>query len=103
MQLGVTGYVQAVEDGVKRALYTSKKILKRAKSQLGKDQPEVLAALESVQDAVGEARSAVRDKQPLADITYGFQQRVDEAARSVVASDLSAMRADLDASRRAST
>ncbi|KUI16239.1 cellulose synthase [Mycobacterium sp. GA-1285] len=97
MQLGVTGYVRAVEEGVKRALYTSRKILKQAKRNIGRDQPDVLAALKSVEDAVHEVRAALKDKQPLADITYAFQQRVDEAAKSLVVADVSVMRADLDA------
>ncbi|MEO3758879.1 glycosyltransferase [Mycobacterium sp. B14F4] len=96
MQLGVRGYVRAVEDGVKRALYTSRKILKQARSHVGKDQPEAQAALAGVEDAVRDARSALKNTQPLADITFEFQQRVDEAARSLVAADVDAMRADLD-------
>lgn len=97
MQLGVTGYVRAVEEGIKRALYTSRKILKKAKSHVAADQPEVLAALEGVEDAVREARAALKDKGHLAEITFGFQQRVDDAAKSLVVADVSAMRADLDA------
>ncbi len=35
-------------------------------------------------------------KSTLADITFGFQQRVDAAARTVVDADVTAIRADLE-------
>ncbi|BBX16628.1 cellulose synthase [Mycolicibacterium duvalii] len=96
MQVGIRGYVHAVEEGVRRTLYAARKILKSARSQVPEDQPQVRAALESVQDAVRAARGQVRDKRPLADITYDFQRAVDAAARTVVEADITAMRADLD-------
>lgn len=97
MQLGISSYVAAVEEGVKRTLYTARRILKHAAAQNMSDQPELKAALASVQQAVREARRQLHDKQPLAEITFEFQQRVDAAARSVVDRDVSAMRADLEA------
>ncbi|OBF09715.1 glycosyltransferase family 2 protein [Mycobacterium sp. ACS4331] len=96
MQLGVRGYVRAVEDGIKRTLYAAKRILKQAEKQVPSDHPEVAAALEAVRTAVVDARRQLRDDTPLADITYQFQQRVDAAARSVVEADVVAMRADLE-------
>ncbi|AWG99068.1 glycosyltransferase [Rhodococcus ruber] len=97
MQLGITGYVRAVEEGVVRALRTAGKVLDRARSELGANQPEVLAALDSVRVAVRTARAAVRQGQPLAEVTYRFQQSVDEAARAVVDADAGSIRADLEA------
>lgn len=97
MQLGVTGYVKAVEEGVNRALYTARKIVKQAKSQLSKDQTDALAALNSVEHAVRDARAAIKAKAPLADVTFTFQQRIDGAARALVEADVSSMRADLEA------
>ncbi len=97
MQLGITGYVRAVEEGVVRALRTAGKVLDRARSEVGANQPEVLAALDSVRVAVRTARAAVRQGQPLADVTYRFQQSVDEAARAVVDADAGSIRADLEA------
>ncbi|MDO1478345.1 glycosyltransferase [Rhodococcus ruber] len=97
MQLGITGYVRAVEEGVVRALRTAGKVLDRARSELGANQPEVLAALDSVRVAVRTARAAVRQGQPLAEVTYRFQQSVDEAARAVVDTDAGSIRADLEA------
>lgn len=96
MRLGIRGYVHAVEEGIKRTLYASRKMLQTASKQVGPDQPEVRAALDSVLQAVRDARRQLREKRELADITYQFQQRVDEAARSVVEADVSAMRADLE-------
>lgn len=96
MQLGVSGYVRAVEEGVKRTLYTARKILKHAKSQVGKEQPDVSAALDDVADAVRQARARVKKAEPLAEITYAFQQRVDDATKALVQADVSVMRADLE-------
>lgn len=96
MQLGIRGYVRAVEDGVRRTLYTSRKILKKARAQAESARPHIRAALDSVDQAVRDARRQLRDQEPLADITYSFQQRVDAAARSIVDADVTAMRADLE-------
>ena len=96
MQLGIRGYVRAIEDGIRRTLYTAKKILKSAQTQSDADLPQVRQALESVHDAVREARAQLNQEKPLADITYEFQQKVDAAARRVVDADVSAMRADLE-------
>jgi cellulose synthase (UDP-forming) len=96
MQLGIRGYVHAVEDGIKRTLYASRKMIKSARRQVDADQPEVLEALDSVLQAVRDARRELREKRALADITFSFQQRVGEAARSVVEADVTTMRADLE-------
>lgn len=96
MQVGIRGYVHAVEEGVRRTLYAARKILKRTRSQLPADQPQVRAAVESVQNAVREARAQLRDNRPLADITYDFQRAVDDAARTIVDADITSMRADLE-------
>ncbi|MCK0177301.1 glycosyltransferase [Mycolicibacterium sp. F2034L] len=96
MQLGIRGYVHAVEDGVKRTLYAARKMLKTARKQVGGDQPEVQAALDSVLAAVRTARQELRENRPLADVTYAFQISVDDAARTIVGADVTAMRADLE-------
>jgi cellulose synthase (UDP-forming) len=96
MQLGIAGYVRAVEEGVKRTLYAARKIIKQAKSHVGRDQPAALAALNGVEQAVKDARAQVKQKRQLAEVTYEFQQRVDAAARVLVEADVSAMRADLE-------
>jgi len=96
MQLGIAGYVHAVEEGVRRTLYVANKIIAKARSQVGEDHGEVLAALDAVRDAVHQARRWIHEDRPLAEVTYAFQQRVDSAARSVVDADIGLMRADLD-------
>ncbi|BBZ63006.1 glycosyltransferase family 2 protein [Mycolicibacterium monacense] len=96
MRLGIRGYVRAVEEGVRRTLYAARKMIRTARKQPGADQPEVQEALESVLQAVRDARRQLRDKRALADITFDFQQRVDAAARTVVDADITAMRADLE-------
>lgn len=102
MQLGVRTYVAAVEKGVRRTLYASSRMLKNARAQAGARRPEVSAALDIVGQAVRDARRQLREDQPLAGITYRFQQRVDEAARVVVEADVGEMRADLKAIAEAS-
>jgi cellulose synthase (UDP-forming) len=97
MQLGVTGYVRAVEDGLRRTLYAAGKIVKKAKSQVGQDQPDVRAALAEVASAVRDARTQLSDKRPMGEVTYEFQRRVDACARSVVTADMTAIQADLEA------
>lgn len=96
MQLGIRGYVRAIEDGIRRTLYAARKILKKAAAQHGSDEPHVRTALEAVRVAVRDARAQLREERPLADITYEFQQRVDAAARSIVEADVTTMRADLE-------
>ncbi|AYJ50686.1 glycosyltransferase family 2 protein [Rhodococcus sp. P1Y] len=97
MQLGITQYVSAVEDGIDRALRAAKSVLRKTRKQVGSDNPVALAALDAVGDAVKEARSRLKAREPLAEITYRFQKQVDAAARTLVDSDLEMMRADLEA------
>lgn len=97
MQLGITSYVRAVEEGVRRALYVADRMIKRVRSQVGHGQPEVLTALDDLRRAVRDARRQLKGNRPLAEVTYEFQQSIDAATRVVVDSDVSSMRADLEA------
>ncbi|WP_439032583.1 glycosyltransferase family 2 protein [Gordonia terrae] len=97
MQLGITQYVGAVHDGIDRALRTARSVLKTTRKQVGRENPLALSALDAVDEAVRDARTELKKREPLADITYRFQQRVDSAARGLVEADVSAMRADLEA------
>ncbi|WP_238419033.1 glycosyltransferase family 2 protein [Gordonia sp. 'Campus'] len=97
MQLGITQYVGAVHDGIDRALRTARSVLKTTRKQVGRGNPVASAALDAVDEAVRDARTELKKREPLADITYRFQQRVDSAARGLVEADVSAMRADLEA------
>nr|WP_251011486.1 glycosyltransferase family 2 protein [Rhodococcus erythropolis] len=97
MHLGITQYVKAVEDGIDRALRTAKSVLKKTRKQVGANNFTALSALDSVGDAVNDARSRMKAQEPLAEITYRFQKQVDAAARTLVDADLKIMRADLEA------
>src|SRR4051812_1141640 len=57
--------------------------------------PAVHAALDQVAGAVRRARVEVAAGDPVSEVTYRFQQRVDEAGRGVVSDDLARMEADL--------
>lgn len=96
MQLGVRGYVDAVEDGVRKTLVTARAMVKKARRQANTAQIEVIEALDAVDAAADNARRMLHEKHSLADITYAFQQRVDAAARTVVDTDISLMRADIE-------
>nr|WP_225443492.1 glycosyltransferase family 2 protein [Lolliginicoccus lacisalsi] len=97
MQLGVTGYVKAVETDIRRALRTAGKVIDKARADLDGTSPQSRAALDTVRAAVRTAQEDLREGRAFAEITYDFQQRVDAAAREVVDADVRAMRADLDA------
>ena len=97
MQLGLVGYVRAVEDAVRRALGTSRGILAAAIRRARRNDPDVVPLLEEVGRAVRRARDELDAGEPLAEVTYRFQRRVDELSHQVVASDLAAITADLEA------
>jgi cellulose synthase (UDP-forming) len=95
MQLGVVGYVREVESAVDDALDAAGRILRSAARSARGLGSAAVAAVRDVQDAVADARAALRRHEPVSEVTYRFQRRVDAAARSVVAHDLAAMDADL--------
>ncbi len=97
MQLGITGYVGEVEVGVHRALRTARRVVTRARRQLGPDQADVRAGLDTILQDLGRARRELAQGEALFDVTYRFQRRVDEVHRRLVAADLTAVREDLSA------
>jgi cellulose synthase (UDP-forming) len=97
MQIGVVGYVRGVELAVREALDAAGKVVREARRTAAEHGPAVVRALGEVEAAVGQARAELRLGEPLSEITYRFQQRVDEAGRGVVAADVEALRADLAA------
>lgn len=96
MQLGIVGYVRETETAVRRALGAGARLLDRAVRTAHRTKDPTGPALVAVRDAVGEARSAIGSGQPVGDVTYAFQQRLDEVTRSLVATDARAIEADLD-------
>lgn len=95
MLLGVRGYVRAVEEGVRRTLYATDRIIKRTRKHLREGQPAADEALRSVQLAVAVARDQLAAEEPVGEVTYQFQQRVDEAAHAIVAADVASISSDL--------
>ena len=95
MLIGVRGYVRAVEDGVRRALFTADKIIRKTRKHLPKGHDVADGALLDVHRAVAEARDQLAEDEPVGEVTYRFQKRVDEAARTIVEADVTAIQSDL--------
>jgi cellulose synthase (UDP-forming) len=97
MQLGVVGYVREVDKAVREALDAADRVVAKARPDARTYGPAVVAALDQVAGAVQEARAALIAGEPVADVTFRFQQRANQASRSVVTADVEALRADLAA------
>lgn len=97
MQLGVVRYVREVEIGVRQALRTADSVLATARRSAAEQGPAVVAALDDVRAELRAARAAIAAGEQLSEVTYRFQRRVDEAARSVVSADVESLSADLAA------
>jgi cellulose synthase (UDP-forming) len=95
MQLGIAGYVEAVERDVQRALRTAARVVTKARAELNSDQAKIADVLDEVTEAVHSAREELRANRSIADVTYDFQQHVDAAARRIVDTDVESMREDL--------
>ena len=95
MQIGIVGYVREVEGAVRETLAAADRILRTARRTAQPYGEQVAQALDQLQEGVGEAQRALADGEPVSEVTYRFQQRVDAASRTAVAGDLAALRADL--------
>jgi cellulose synthase (UDP-forming) len=96
MQIGITGYVKGVTATVKQALKGADKVITKARAEHRTAGDHVILALEDITAAVRGARQELKQAQPVANITYGFQRRVDLAARGIVTADIASLTADLD-------
>ena len=96
MRIGVAGYVTGLEAALRRTLGTAGRILARARRQV-RHNPAAASALADVSAARRTARRHLDAGEPLAEITYRFQQAVRAAAASIVADDMDAINADLAA------
>ncbi|MCW2829437.1 MAG: bcsA, partial [Aeromicrobium sp.] len=103
MQLGVSRYVGEVEISVSRALRTSKAVLRKAAKQLSPADEHLRASLDLVAHDVQRAQRELRSGEPIGDVTYRFQQRIDSISRGLVESDMSVLREDLAAIEELST
>lgn len=92
MQLGLVGYVDASRRAVRRALRTARTVLRRAGR--GAD-PAVATALAAVRDGAEQALRRLDRDEALGPVTYDFQRQVEATSRSLVSSDLAAIRDDL--------
>jgi len=95
MQLGIVGYVRAVDRSIGEALRGATRVLRKTRSHPAARNPAVAAALDEVTAAVAEARAQVTRNAPLAEVTYELHRRVDAATASIVALDLASMESDL--------
>jgi len=90
MQLGISGYVKQVERTVTTVLETADSVLAKARSEAKGQSPGMLAAIDQVAAAVRDARRDVGKpgRASIAEITYRFRQRVDEASKGLVDADV---------------
>ena len=95
MQLGVLGYVRALDESISGALRTAARVVQKARAHPATDVPAVGAALDEVAAAIADARMRLKAKEPFGEITYDLHQRVDAATASIVAVDLASVESDL--------
>ncbi|MCP3423594.1 glycosyltransferase family 2 protein [Nocardioides pinisoli] len=95
MQLGIVAYVREVERAVRDTLRASRRVLDKAVARARKDTPELVPSIGLVLEAVHVAQRRLDEGVPVSEVTFEFQQTVQEASRSVVSDDLAAIRADL--------
>jgi cellulose synthase (UDP-forming) len=98
MQLGVVGYVRAVDAALRRALRTADDVLRSARRTAVRQGNEpAVVAVDQVSAAVAEARTALAAGVPIQDITWRFQRAARAAAEGVVSADVASLQADLEA------
>jgi cellulose synthase (UDP-forming) len=95
MQLGIVGYVRETEAAVRRALGAGARLLDRAVRTAQRAGDPTAPALVAVREAVGAARGELDSGHPVGDVTYAFQQRLDEVTRSLVTTNARTIEADL--------
>lgn len=95
MRLGITEYVAEVEQAVLTALRASGRILARAERRARRQTPAAAAAIGEVRAAAEAALGRLRAGDPVAEVTWSFQQTARQASRSLVASDLADIQRDL--------
>jgi cellulose synthase (UDP-forming) len=95
MQIGIVGYVREIERAVHETVGAAERILRSARRSAASQGAQVAAALDELEAAVDGARAGLWLGEPIAEITYAFQQRVEAASRTAVSADLAALDADL--------
>lgn len=97
MQLGVSRYAHEVEESVLRGLRTGRRVLARARKELGPEDARLREAIDKVDYDIRRTRRELGRGAGIAEATYRFQQRVDTVARELAEADVTAARADLAA------
>lgn len=96
MQLGLVGYVKATEKSVRRALAASRTAIKKARRSPEAENPLVEQMLNEVEAATESAQKELEAGASLSEITYRVRRQVDDAVRTLVAADFSALQSDLE-------
>lgn len=97
MQLGIIGYVRDTERAVRQALQTSARILDRSRQWQRHADPRTQELVLQLREAVRSAQHRINAGEPVATITYEFQQTLAGLSRHTVDEDLASIRADLQA------
>lgn len=98
MQLGIVGYVRETEKVVRRTLVASRRILAKAEASMRRTKdadPVATFAVGELRLAADEALARATAGEPIQAVSWDFQEAVRAASRSVVASDLAVIHADL--------
>ena len=93
MQLGLTGYVQEMEQRVRRGLSEIERDLARREA----DTPAQRAAMHSLRPALIQARQSLKDGQPLEVVSDIVRDAVAAAQQTVAQQDMAAIAEDLRA------
>ncbi|BCW64559.1 glycosyltransferase family 2 protein [Arthrobacter sp. StoSoilB22] len=96
MQLGLVGYVKATEKSIRRALAASRTAIKKARRSPEAENPLVEQMLNEVEAATESAQKELEAGASLSEITYRVRRQVDDAVRTLVAADFSALQSDLE-------
>jgi cellulose synthase (UDP-forming) len=96
LQLGVIGYVRAMEDRMKGVLLVAGKLFSNllADERYTSD-PRLRNALVRLRQSAADAESARSAGESLQEVTFRFQRRMDRIAQDLVLEDVNQIRADL--------
>lgn len=96
MSVGIRWYVRDQERQIRDSIRLADRLLRQAQADLAhSDQARARQALEDLRDAVAEARTRLRRKDPIQDITWDFQRKAEHVSRVLVEEDLAAIQAEL--------
>jgi cellulose synthase (UDP-forming) len=98
LQLGVVGYVRAMQDSLSGVLLMANRLFSKlmADRRHGTD-ARSRTTLERLRRVAADAESARRAGDSLQKVTYQFQRRIDQIAQDLVHEDVKQIRADLAA------